>query len=209
MEIDCQKCLKGYIKTGPLRCTLCKEVCGTFSTCDGTDKCITCRSGLTGEFCNICSEGMFMRKYLTSRICQACEDSPCTECNGTEFCVSCPEGIEGPTCNRCTNNLKGFVTRGKCIPCSESPCAPDGICDGTNICTCEDYYCCGVYDGYYYEVASNTCRLCNIYGCGKCDSSTEIDCTFCLNGLMPSGNLVDSCKQKELANYQFSNVNYF
>ena len=205
----CEICLKSYLKLSDTECLPCKKACGNHSACDGGEKCIKCRTGLTGDRCELCDENKFLKTYFTDRLCLFCEDSPCKECNGTAYCVSCPPEVTGDFCEQCIDETKYLIDR-ECIDCTESPCGA-GNCDGTKECDCPESFCCGVNDGFNFDTETFKCADCSIANCGKCDSIIEFDCSLCIDGSSPQGDLATSCKH--ISNYgnqiDFELLNFF
>ena len=178
-------------------------------------KCVLCNRNFLGPYCNICVGHKFLLNYLDSYACIDCVYSNCNSCDGTKACGNCPGDVESSDnslnfCDSCKSPNKFLMNR-KCINCADSPCGLDGVCDGSNICVCNNNKdCCGENSGSIYEVndaGQHICSLCTVPGCGSCPSFDKIDCVRCIDGSMPIGNdLGRSCLH--VFEYSESNFNW-
>ncbi|MEE6473903.1 hypothetical protein FKM82_010212 [Ascaphus truei] len=193
----CNECLDGYFKVqqnNSVACLPCKcDMSGTIhssQSCEKSSGQCFCKTGVTGQQCNVCMPHMFNLTVSNHLGCQDCDCHPlgilastvCDQMNGQ---CKCLPNYQGRRCNQC---MPGFyfssVHDMRCVSClCHTTGSRHGICNSTNgQCVCQDSsltgqrcdQCSDLFFGFDSDIGSCQPCDCNAAGAikGTCHSTT-------------------------------------
>ncbi|XP_075451724.1 usherin isoform X2 [Ascaphus truei] len=193
----CNECLDGYFKVqqnNSVACLSCKcDMSGTIhssQSCEKSSGQCFCKTGVTGQQCNVCMPHMYNLTVSNHLGCQDCDCHPlgilastvCDQMNGQ---CKCLPNYQGRRCNQC---MPGFyfssVHDMRCVSClCHTTGSRHGICNSTNgQCVCQDSsltgqrcdQCSDLFFGFDSDIGSCQPCDCNAAGAikGTCHSTT-------------------------------------
>lgn len=174
-----ENCPDATFKVGQV-CNPCSPNCLSCTAIDSCNKCENLKFILDGTCVEVCPVGYGVND---KNECIKCQVDNCTKCDGLnpDKCLECPSNFvltknickeicpentfkDGVNCSPCPNLCKSCEDSNTCIVCEDSYFVKNGIC--TNDCG----------DGFYLDVLSRECVICNTSNCQECSPDTCKNC---------------------------------
>ncbi|XP_040285060.1 laminin subunit alpha-2 isoform X2 [Bufo bufo] len=147
--LRCERCANGYFgqpslpggSCQPCQCNDNLDLSAP-GCCDSeTGECRICKPGVTGEYCNTCSEGYF-GNALGPSSCQSCNcninGSISTVCNLQTGQCECRSNVKGRQCDECMPQTYGPVSAQGCLACNCNSFGSKSFdCDDKGQCHCQ------------------------------------------------------------------------